>query len=79
MFSPSMRDRSRSDIDKFARVARPILHNYMLRQWLDDTALGWAREGIGAGLKSDEASDQRARGIAAEQAAALRARRDDPG
>jgi hypothetical protein len=34
---------------------------------------------IGAGLSPQEAADQRARGITAEQAAALRALRDSDG
>jgi hypothetical protein len=109
-----------------AGVDPRVIHSYMSRQWTDDEAVGWARQGIdaaeariwmilglepseaarlerqglsvaetlrqwwrtgipieevghwiGAGLKPDEAVDQRARGVTAEQAATLRALRDE--
>ena len=31
-----------------AGVARPLLHSYLLRQWNDDEAVAWAKEGIDA-------------------------------
>jgi hypothetical protein len=106
-----------------------IMHGYIQRQWLDEDAMAWAKEGIeapdaytwhglgltateagrlalqgrtpgevirewwtagvpfeevanwiGAGLSAGEAVDQRSRGITAEQAATLRAlRQQEPG
>lgn len=109
-----------------AGVDPRVMHSYMTRQWTDDAAVTWAKQGIdaadariwmllrlqppeagrlekqglsvvetlrqwwstgipldevgewiGAGLKPDEAVDQRTRGITAEQAATLRALRED--
>jgi hypothetical protein len=38
------------DIEKFMQAGVPgqVMHSYMIRQWFDDTALTWAREGIDA-------------------------------
>jgi hypothetical protein len=116
-------------VQKFVEAGVPpqMLHSYLARQWYDDEAVAWAKEGvggaeapiwkalglrpneagrlvrtgvtladtvrdwwragipigevadwIGAGLTPKEAVGQRAKGITAEHAAALRALRDDP-
>lgn len=62
------------DIEKFMEAGVPgqVMHSYMIRQWFDDIALAWAREGIDAadaqlwqelGLKPSEAGRLTRKGI----------------
>ncbi len=68
----------RSDVDKFMQAGVPgqILHSYMARQWFDDIALSWAKEGIDAAeaqlwqelhLKPSEAGRLNRQGVTVSQ------------